>query len=410
MPIDPRLIATALYPERRRARVPLLELPDSNHAEPRTELSLTPLAVLLSEPQEITPWLVDQRLPVGGLSLLAGKPKAGKSTLARGLALAVACGAPWLGFATQPGLVFYLALEEKRAEVRDHFKAMGASPEDPIKVFIAPSPQDGLAQLRQAAERERPVLIIVDPLIKLIRVKDANDYAAVSQALEPLLSLARETGAHVLAVHHLGKGERSGGDAILGSTAIFAAVDTALLLKRSERYRTLSSIQRYGEDLEEVVLTMDKETRIISAGPSRKEADEVQAAEAILEYLKTRPEPIEEGALHEAVEGRKGPKAKALRALVESDRVTRTGEGKRGAPYLYSVSSFLVPTYMREPENQKSKTDGSADEESAYSGFRENARLDSGSREEKASCDGTLRGEPGPDRSPREAGKRLYEL
>jgi RecA-family ATPase len=183
---------------------------------------------------------------MGGMSLLAGKPKAGKTTLARSLALAVARGEPWLGFKTAQGAVFYLALEEKRTEVRRHFQAMGAIASDPIEVFIAPSPHNGVVRLRAVAEQKRPVLIIVDPLLRMIRVKDANDYAIVLAALEPLLSLARETGAHVLAVHHLGKGDRGGGDGVLGSTAFFGTVDTALLLKRSERYRTLSSLQRYG--------------------------------------------------------------------------------------------------------------------------------------------------------------------
>jgi predicted ATP-dependent serine protease len=266
-------------------------------------LRFTRLADLLAEPEEKVSWVIEGRLPTGGLSLLAGKPKAGKSTLARCLALAVARGEPWLGFPSQQGLVLYLALEEKRTEVRLHFSAMGATADDPVEVFIAPSPQDGLAQLRQVAEERRPVLIIVDPLIKLVRVRDGNDYPEVTRALEPLLTLARQTGAHVLAVHHLGKGERAGGDAILGSTAFFAAVDTALLLKRGDRYRTLASIQRYGEDLEETVLTLDPKTRWVTAGPSRQEADEAAMGKAILEFLRDQPAPVKEEVIQAAVEG-----------------------------------------------------------------------------------------------------------
>ncbi len=369
MPVDRRVVALALYPPRGNSGVVAARAPAAQTAG----LDLIPISDLLSKPEEKTRWLVDRRLPAGGLSLLAGKPKAGKSTLARCLALAVARGHPWLDFPTFQGTVFYLGLEEKRAEVREHFQTMGASPEDSIKVFVAPSPQNGFAQLQQATEQEHPALIIVDPLIKLVRVKDANDYAAVTQALEPLLTLARESGAHILTVHHLGKGDRSGGDAILGSTAIFAAVDTALLLKRSERYRTLSSIQRYGEDLEEIVLTMDKETRIICAGPTRKDADEAQATEAILEYLAAQSEPVEEGAIHDAVEARRAVKQKALRRLVSDGEVVRTGSGKRGDPYRYSVSGIQVPTYIRVPENQKPKTLPSAHGDETYSGTRENA-------------------------------------
>ena len=43
-------------------------------------------------------WVVDGRLPVGGTSILGGRPKVGKTTLARSLALAVVRGEPWLGF------------------------------------------------------------------------------------------------------------------------------------------------------------------------------------------------------------------------------------------------------------------------------------------------------------------------
>ena len=333
---------------------------------------LTPLGDLLNEDDEEIPWLVDKHLPSAGLSILGGKPKAGKSVLSRCLALNVARGTPFLDFDTAKGSVFYLGLEEKRSEVKKHFEAMGATPEDPISVFIAPSPQDGVAKLREVAERERPALIIVDPILKMVRVKDSNDYAIMSAALEPLLTLARETGAHVLGVHHLGKGERSRGDSLLGSTAIFAAVDTALFLRRSERYRTLSSIQRYGEDLEEIVLAMDPDTKMITAGGERKEVDERQIGTAIVEYLKDLPEPIDEKEIHEGVEGRKSIKVKALRALVEQDKVLRTGGGKRGNPYLYFVSGSLVPTICREPEYQKRKTEPKCGKESTYSGSRPN--------------------------------------
>lgn len=321
-------------------------------------LTFTAVGDLLKEPDEQVAWLVAQRLPAGGLSLLAGKPKAGKSTLARCLVLSVARGESWLGCQTTRGLVFYLALEEKRSEVRRHFDVMGTTADDPIKVFVAPSPRDGLQQLHAAAERERPGLIVIDPIVKFTRVKDLNDYAQVTTALEPLLTLARETGAHMLAVHHLGKAERSGGDAILGSTALFAAVDTALLMKRTERYRTLSSIQRYGEDLEEITLTLDPMTRTILPGPSRSEADQVEVAEAILDFLTDQPEPVSEAVIAEKVEGRTSIKKRALRTLLHEKKVSRSGQGRRDDPYFYS----LVPNHIREPENQKRKSDATADE------------------------------------------------
>jgi len=326
--------------------------------EPEAGLQLTPLSQLLSEPEESVSWVVGRRLPAGGLSLMVAKPKVGKSTTARHLALCVSRGESWLGFATQQGPVFYLALEDKRAEVRKHFRDMGATSSDPVHVFIAPSPQDGLEQLRQATVRLRPVLVIVDPLLRMVRVRDANDYAVMTAAMEPLLVLARQSGAHVMATHHAGKGDRSGGDSILGSTAIFGAVDTAVILKRSERFRTLSTIQRYGEDLEELTLLLDAETRRVSAGLTRREADEADAGNAIIEALRAAGAPMTESEIGEAVEGRTATKRKTLRALLAAESLQRIGRGGKGDPFRYSLPDACshVPTISREQANKDPQT------------------------------------------------------
>ena len=354
------------------------EQPGKEEAVPAA-LHFTSCGDLLNEPEEVISWLVEPHLPASGLSMLAGKPKAGKSTLARCLALAIARGEPWLELIAAKGTVLYLALEEKRSEVKRHFQAMGATDKDDIRFFIAPSPQDGVAQLRRAAEHCQPALIIVDPLIKMVRVKDLNDYAQVSIALEPLLNLARETGAHVMTLHHLGKGERQGGDSILGSTALFAGVDTALLLKRSEKYRTLSSIQRYGVDMQEITLDLDPTTRFITAGAPRQEVDQAQVADTVEAFLKGLNEWVEEKVILEQVEGRRGVKVKALRDLIAAGRVSRTGEGGKKDPYKYGIqgSCSLVPTICWEQENKNQQSGLSARNHEVDSCSRENAEISS---------------------------------
>ncbi len=348
----------------------LAELEPSATTEPAADhggLTLTPLRELLREPEESVRWLVEGRLPAGGLSLLAGKPKAGKSTLARCLALAVARGEPWLGFKATHGTVIYLALEEKRAEVRRHFVAMGARDPDPVFVMVGSSPADGLARLRVEAERRRPVLIIVDPILRMVRVKDANDYATMTTALEPLLALARETGAHVLLVHHAGKSERADVDAALGSTAFAGAPDTILVLKRSQRYRTLSTVQRYGEDLEEMTLTMDQDTRAVGPGVSRQEAETGEAERGILKHLAKQSQPVDEPDIMEAVEGKTQVKRAALRALVDRGSVARTGAGKKGDPYRYADSRFSFPPIPGNEETRSGDKGLSPDDDATYS-------------------------------------------
>jgi RecA-family ATPase len=318
-------------------------------------------------------------LPESGFSLLVAKPKAGKSTLARNLALAVAQGRHFFGKSTQQGSVIYLALEEKRSEVGKHFRDMGATGEEDIYIFAASAPVDALKLIRAEAEQRKPVLIIIDPLFRLTRVKDGNDYAQVTAALEPLLVLARETRAHVLCVHHAGKGDREGGDSILGSTAIFAAVDTALILKRSERYRTISSIQRYGEDLSETVLHFDPQTRTVTLGATKEQEEGDRIAEAILACLKVQEEDQEKGhaltqaELDEEVEGKTVFKRRALKSLVDGKQVERIGKGGKGDPFRYALlnSRFLVPYIYKEQGNKNPKNGTTPQEDSPYSCSRD---------------------------------------
>jgi hypothetical protein len=300
-------------------------------------LTLTRLGDLLAEPEEQAEWLVDQLLPAGGIALLVAKPKVGKTTLARNLALTVEQSQDFLGRKTRRGPVMYLALEEKRSEVRNHFLLMGATGTEDIHIYTASAPADGLQHVRIAAEQIKPVLIILDPLFLFTRVKDVNDYVQVSRALEPLRNLARETGAHVLCVHHAGKTERGGGDSILGSTAILAAVDTALILKCTDRYRTIHSIQRYGEALEETVLDFDQTTRTVTLGTSKEQADESRMGDAICNYLASQEEPVTEAVIDDAVEGRRAVRKKALRQLVTEGKVIRYGKGGKGEPFTYAL-------------------------------------------------------------------------
>jgi AAA domain len=254
------------------------------------------------------------------------------------------------------GSVIYLALEEKRSEVRGHFSALGATGDEAIHIHCATAPQDAMPELCKVVAELKPSLVIIDPLFKFVRVADEKAYAEVCQAIEPFLTLARETGAHVMLVHHSGKAERADAtDTILGSTAIFGGVDAALILKRTDPYRTLQSSQRYGSDWPETVLEFDAESRSLSLGAEKAQADVQALAGAILEYLKTVGESKTEPEIGESVEGKTGPKRKALRRLVEDGKIVREGTGRRGDAFRYRFSFPCSPCIpgTREQEMEK---------------------------------------------------------
>lgn len=323
----------------------------------QTRLRLTRLSDFMAEPEDARPWVWSRRIRRGGLAVLAGKPKAGKSTAARDLALAVARGESWLGCDTTAGAVWYLALEEHPDDVRAHFRRMGAVDED---IFVCwGNEPDLLARLKAQVAVSAPTLIIVDTMQRLIRVRDANDYSQVTTGLQPLLNLARESGAAILLLHHCRKGEALNDpqDSVLGSTAIAGSVDTTLFLARTEKFRVMSSRQRTGGDMEETVLTIDETTGRVVEGPKRLEAELIDLGPSILRVLESSG-PLAEPDVMDAVEGRTKVKRAALRRLVGAGAVSREGAGRRGEPYMYASNSrSLVPSPGTERGNEYSAQD-----------------------------------------------------
>lgn len=314
----------------------------------------TSLRDLLNEPEEKINWVVDDLLPAGGFSIMVAKPKVGKSTLARQLALSVARGESFLGRKTVKGLVLYISLEEKRGEVKNHFKLMGAIGIEDIGLYVGATPEDANKWLERAVEQKHPVLIIVDTLFRFARVTDLNDYAKTLAALTPLLSLARDKSAHVMGIHHARKSGGDGADTTLGSTAIFGTVDTAIVLKKDKNNRTIETEQRYGTNIEPTIMIFDEYAKIVSLGGTKVEMEIREVADEILDLLKTKNIPLTEQEITEEVEGRTIYIRTALRALVDKEDVKRTGFGKRGNPYLYSC--FLVPNIEEGRAEQETKS------------------------------------------------------
>lgn len=318
--------------------------------------TLIPLGELMAKPDVPVDYVWHSRLAAGTVSATVSKPKVGKSTLARNLCLAIARGEDFLGFPTKQGECIYLALEEREEDVRNDFKAMGAEGSEPILIHAAAAPVEGIRALCELVNGRRPRLVVIDPLFRLARVRDEKVYAETYAALGPLIDAARESGTHVLLSHHSGKGAKADPvDSPLGSTAIGGAVSTLIVLKRTETYRVIQTVQRVGQDMPETVLQFDSETKRLSVGGTREEAETQTKSEEILVFLRESGEPKTESEIRECVKGETKILAKALRELHKGQKLTRDGEGKRGDPFRYgfsfACSEYMMQTSKRETEN-----------------------------------------------------------
>jgi hypothetical protein len=318
------------------------------NAPKESGLKLVELGDLLSRPVVPVDWILQERLAAGSVSIVASKPKVGKSTLARNLALAIARGEPFLGWPVKHGTVLYLALEERSEDVAADFRALGADGSEDILLADAGTALDVVTILRE----RKPVLLVVDPLFRLLSVRDEKAYAEMYGALGPLIDIARQTGTHILCLHHSSKLAKAEAiDAPIGSTALGGAVSTLLVMRRTDTYRTLQTVQRIGEDLPETVLQFDAATKRLSLGGSRENAEVQDVAAKILACLDTSL--LTEPEINVAIEGRNSCKRRALRELTEQGKIVRSGTGKRGDPYHYGKACTLVPAPMKNIGDKK---------------------------------------------------------
>jgi putative DNA primase/helicase len=305
-----------------------------------TGFCLVSASEVLAMEEPDTPWLWDGILPEGGMSLLVGKPKVGKSTFAFALALAVANGEDFLDRATAQGKVVYLALEEKRSEIKKKLKAAGGQTDNLFFHFGA-APTDAVAKTSDLVKETKACLLIIDVLQKFIRARDLNDYAEVTNVLEPLLNAARESGCHVLMTHHAGKAKRPNGDEVLESTALFGGVDTLVSIKKHDIRRTFSTSQRYGADIPEIVIDLHDDGNISALG-SRNDLEIDGACRAILKALGN--EELTRDEVLDRVEQKRVVVVKALARLCDEKEIERGGTGKKRDPYTFKkISVFPFP-------------------------------------------------------------------
>jgi len=303
-----------------------------------TNFSPRSTAELLGEPIPPIAWVWEPYIPEGGLVLLAGFMKTGKTTFAYPLIRAIAQGKDFLGYPTRQGGVLVLAVEEHPQDVRRRLEKFGVAPDDPVAVHTGPL-DDSLAtflaltgHVRDTATR----LVVLDTLPAFWGIEDENDNAKVGKAVRPWLKLARETGAAVLLVHHESKAGGERGRGIRGAGALFGLVDQALVLTfppgaSSTNKRNLIAHGRYSETPGNVVIELDG-TDYVLVGTS-PEAARGADADRILAML-----PADEPwTVEQIVEGTGLPNTKRVREglAILADRVVRTGGGVKGDPHRY---------------------------------------------------------------------------
>jgi hypothetical protein len=220
----------------------------------------------ISGPQ--TQWLIEGLWSEQAVGILGGEPKCYKSFLALDIALSVASGTACLRQfpVRRSGPVLVFPAEDSFAVVRQRLEAIASVAQVsfqtlPVEVITAPAlrldtPIDR-QRLRDTIQNLQPVLLILDPLIRLHRL-DENDATQIATLLSYLRELQRQFQLAVLLVHHARKDSNGSrpGQALRGSSELHGWGDSNLYLRRKGAQLTLSTEHRAAASQDRIPLRL----------------------------------------------------------------------------------------------------------------------------------------------------------
>lgn len=292
-----------------------------------------------------------------GLHVTGGPPKRGKSLLGLQKVLSRAAGVPWLGFSTTPGLSLVLQAEIPEPELQARARLMRTPLTAPVPtdaVFFVTNRglrldrRDDLRVIRTLIEGLRPDYVQIDPLARFFS-GDENSSRDVGRLVGSLDELIQTYHLAIELVHHTSKPSaddgRAGGLRLRGSSALFAAVDAALVLDRTaDGLFKLSFELRHGREPEPMLLRRTEHLWLEPAGPPE---DLLHVAEIVARL------PLRYGQLLAAIQADLEVKKRTAEALVARSKkagliAVEGGEYRTTANYRKEPVAVPVTTQKAE--------------------------------------------------------------
>lgn len=246
--------------------------PPSKNGKPRTEHTeytggrwipnaVTAYQLQRTEFEELN-WIVDDLIPAG-FTLLAAKPKAKKSWLALGLAVAVASenGQAFGKLDCLHGDALYLDLESNQRRMKHRLESMMLTGNWPERLHVVDATSwhyrgdfaiNELEYWMVSHPETRLIVIDVFQNIRPPRTRGGDQYEGDTELTQAISQFAGRNNVAVLAIHHTRK-QKSPDDIfeeISGSTGIAGGVDNMLMLsKRVIEGREQVTLEVRGRDV-----------------------------------------------------------------------------------------------------------------------------------------------------------------
>ncbi len=293
-----------------------------------------------------------------GCSILAGRPKLGKSWLALDLALAVARGSYCLGnVECEQGDVLYLALEDNKRRLQSRINKVTASDSDDTWTSALDFAtewkrcEDGGLEDIEAwiLSKPKPRMVIVDVLAQFRsgRGNTENLYESDYRAVKGLQELASKYGLAIIIVHHVrkGSGDVDPFERVSGTMGLTGAADTTIILDRDGNGCTLYARGRDIEEYERAITFNRENCRWTVQG----EASEVRRTDergAILAVLEEATEPMSPKDITIATSMNRNACDQLLHKMTKAGEVIKS---KRGM-YIHPDRPELIATSPPTPD------------------------------------------------------------
>lgn len=291
-------------------------------------------------------WIVPDLIPEG-LTVLAGKPKLGKSWLVLDLAVAVAQGGWTLGDRhCQEGSVLYGALEDSERRLKSRMEKVCHKAAWPAGLHFATEipalTAGGLEEIEAWIDANPDArLVIVDTFAKVRpgKGRDETQYEADYRAAGLLKRLADGRRVGVIMVHHTTKAPAEDPfDMISGTNGIAGAVDTLMVITTGAAGVTLHARGRDVE-LAELAIQFDREScrwRVLGDAVEVHRNDE---RKAILDALRASGEPMKAKEIADITGHPYAATRKLLFRMGRDGDVTRNNRGTYSSPE-------IAPSYV----------------------------------------------------------------
>ena len=263
-----------------------------------------------------------------GFTLLGGKSKSGKSTLAEQIAEELSTSKK----------VLYLALEYNKRTAQARFKRFTA--EHKVHLII----EGELNRMGHGGEKEleellfvyQPELVIVDVLAKLKRQNSGN-YDAEYMSMSELKELMDKYEVDCLVLTHTGKSSANEDDdiydKIIGSTALLGVPDNLMILSSHQGQTKLHTKGRLINPSEKI-LTFDNGKFIERTGIGAEYEDKAPVQALVLTEIESSPKTVTQ--LVDSLQKSKSQISITCKTLAEAGKISRKN---RNSPWEICATS-----------------------------------------------------------------------